>query len=66
MSERESNSIFLLIAAGSCAGTYFGFNCGMEKLRRKRDWVSVFTFVKSHNILHDNKAIFASIESQNG
>ncbi|MCO5567110.1 hypothetical protein L7F22_020795 [Adiantum nelumboides] len=23
---------------GCCAGTYFGFNCGLERLRRRRDW----------------------------
>ncbi|MCO5580838.1 hypothetical protein L7F22_034711 [Adiantum nelumboides] len=25
---------------GCCAGTYFGFNCGLERLRRRRDWAN--------------------------
>ncbi|KAH7428493.1 hypothetical protein KP509_09G004300 [Ceratopteris richardii] len=25
---------------GGCAGTYFGLNCGLERLRKKRDWAN--------------------------
>ncbi|KAI5077125.1 hypothetical protein GOP47_0006949 [Adiantum capillus-veneris] len=25
---------------GCCAGTYYGFNCGLERLRRRRDWAN--------------------------